>query len=118
MTITEVIQLISVILLIDKRSAKMILDARRGGPAIVIGALTGLGHVIVVVSPAYIVIPSKICRLLLRSTANAGNNNAARMAIMAMTTSSSMRVKACAVAFWMYFFFQCFAGNDYCDCRR
>src|SRR5436305_7818946 len=54
-------------------------------------------------SPAYIIMPKAICLLLLMhlaalalsfALARAGSNIAARMAIMAMTTSSSIRVKA------------------------
>src|ERR1035437_10399784 len=54
-------------------------------------------------SPAYIAIARPTCLRLLRqfactafclALANAGNNSAARMAMMAMTTSSSMRVNA------------------------
>src|SRR5258706_15645560 len=53
-------------------------------------------------SPAYIIIASPICLLLLRQTialaldlalASAGSNIAARIAMIAMTTNNSMRVK-------------------------
>ena len=69
-------------------------------------------------SPAYIIIASAICLLLLMQVLvlafsfardSAGRSMAARMAMMAMTTSNSMRVKPRRADRWVMIMVGCFA---------